>query len=143
MTTLISQSIKAIVIGNFYISSMVLVVGSVFCISPSYSFFDLNEDLFGAMASNLRIIMLYLGITELIICTYCFLTKNIQLFIPVGFFLILMIGSMKFYGEVNDVEIDENFPLFFLYTGLSHIAFGALAEIGKHQKNRQKLPGNH
>ncbi len=49
--------------------------------------------------------------------------------IPVGFFLILMIGSMAFYGQINAIEIDENFPLFFLYTGLSHILFGVMAGI--------------
>jgi hypothetical protein len=81
------------------------------------------------MSNNLRLIMLYLGITELIVCAYCFLTQRIQFFIPVGFFLILMIGSIKFYGEVNNVEVDENFPLFFLYTGISHVVFGSLAEI--------------
>lgn len=138
---------KAIVEINFYISVMTLVVGSVFCIFPPYSFFDLNEELFGAMVNNLRIMMLYLGITELIICAYCFLSKNIKLFIPVGFFLILMIGSIKFYGEVNDVEIDENFPLFFLYTGISHIIFGVLAELKKNtdaqEKQSSKQHENH
>jgi len=49
----------------------------------------------------------------------------------VGFFLILMIGSMEFYGEINTIEIDENFPLFFLYTGLSHILFGIMVNIEK------------
>jgi hypothetical protein len=142
MTALIVKSLKAIIEANFYISIMVLVVGSGFCISPSYSFFDLNEDLFGAMANNLRLIMLYLAITEVLICTFCLLTKTIQLFIPVGFFLILMIGSIKFYGEINDVEIDEKFPLFFLYTGVSHIVFGAMAEIKKNISNSQKTPNN-
>lgn len=36
---------------------------------------------------------------------------------------------MEFYGEINDVEIDEDFPLFFLYTGLSHILFGVMVGI--------------
>lgn len=142
MTALIFKGLKTIIQVNFYTSIMVLLVGSTFCISPSYSFFDLNEDLFGAMVNNLRLMMLYLGITELLICAYCYLSKRIQLFIPVGFFLILMIGSIKFYGEVNDVEIDENFPLFFLYTGISHILFGALAEIKSSTKTPQKLPSN-
>ncbi|MDO9162555.1 MAG: hypothetical protein Q8N35_04245 [Methylococcaceae bacterium] len=129
MTSIILQGLKAIITANFYVSVLVLVVGSGFCISPTYSYFEFNEELFGEMSNNLRLIMLYLGITELIVCAYCFLTQRIQFFIPVGFFLILMIGSIKFYGEVNNVEVDENFPLFFLYTGISHVVFGSLAEI--------------
>jgi len=63
----------------------------------------------------LRMIMVYLAMTESVILGYCFFRKNFQVMIPVGFFLILMIGSMEFYGEINSIEIDENFPLFFLY----------------------------
>lgn len=129
MTTIILQGLKAIITVNFYVSVLILVIGSGFCISPTYSYFEFNEELFGEMSNNLRLIMLYLGITELIVCAYCFLTQRIQFFIPVGFFLILMIGSIKFYGEVNNVEVDEDFPLFFLYTGISHVVFGSLAEI--------------
>jgi len=129
MTTIILQGLKAIITANFYASVLILVIGSGFCISPAYSYFEFNEELFGEMSNNLRLIMLYLGITELIVCAYCFLTQRIQFFIPVGFFLILMIGSIKFYGEVNNVEVDENFPLFFLYTGISHVVFGSMAEI--------------
>ena len=65
--------------------------------------------------------------------------------IPVGFFLILMIGSMEFYGEINSIEIDENFPLFFFYTGISHILFGVMAAMEKISANARndksgKLP---
>jgi len=134
MTSIIVSALKTIIEGNFLVSVMVLVVVSIFCISPTHSYFDMNEELFGAMANNLRLIMLYLGVTEVLICAYCFASKRTQLFIPVGFFLVLMIGSMKFYGVINDVTIDENFQGFFLYTGLSHIAFGALADI-KNNKN--------
>ena len=56
-----------------------------------------------------------------------------------GVFLILMIGSMEFYGEINDVEIDEDFPLFFLYTGLSHILFGVMVGIEKNRSEVQNV----
>jgi hypothetical protein len=46
-----------------------------------------------------------------------------------------MIGSMQFYGEINTIEIDKNFPLFFLYTGISHILFGIMANIEKTRAN--------
>jgi len=123
------QSIKFLLEANFYISVIVLIAGGILSISGSYSFFEFNEDLYGALDNNLRLIMVYLAITETVILGYCFFRKNFQVMIPVGFFLILMIGSMEFYGQINAIEIDENFPLFFLYTGLSHILFGVMAGI--------------
>ena len=123
------QSIKFLLEVNFYISVIVLIAGGMLSASGSYSFFEYNEDLYGALDNNLRMIMVYLAVTEIVILIYCFLRKNFQVMMPVGFFLILMIGSMEFYGEINTIEIDENFPLFFFYTGLSHILFGVMAGI--------------
>ena len=122
---------------NFYISVIVLIGGGILSASGSYSFFEFHEDLYGALDNNLRMIMVYLAITESVILGYCFFRKNFQVMIPVGFFLILMIGSMEFYGEINSIEIDENFPLFFLYTGISHILFGVMAGIEKNRANEQ------
>ena len=83
--------------------------------------------------------MVYLVMTESVILGYFFFTKNFRVMILVGFFLILMIGSMEFYGEINDVEIDEDFPLFFLYTGLSHILFGVMVGIEKNRSEVQNV----
>jgi len=38
---------------------------------------------------------------------------------------------MEFYGDINSIEIDDSFPLFFLYTGISHILFGVVIDIEK------------
>lgn len=131
------QSIKFLLEVNFYIAVIVLIAGGILSVSGSYSFFEFNEDLYGALDNNLRMIMVYLAITESVILGYCFLRKNFQIMIPVGFFLILMIGSMEFYSEINSIEIDQNFPLFFLYTGISHILFGVMAGIEKNRCNEQ------
>jgi len=131
------QIIKFLLEVNFYISIIVLIGGSILSVSGSYSFFEFNEDLYGALDNNLRMIMVYLAITESVILGYCFFRNNFKVLIPVGFFLILMIGSMEFYGEINSIEIDENFPLFFLYTGISHILFGVMAGIEKNRANEQ------
>ena len=127
------KSIKLLLEVNFYISVIVLIAGGMLSVSGSYSIFEYNEDLYGALDNNLRMIMVYLAVTEIVILIYCFLRKNFQVMIPVGFFLILMIGSMEFYGEINTIEIDENFPLFFFYTGLSHILFGVMAGIERNK----------
>ena len=127
------KSIKLLLEVNFYISVIVLIAGGMLSVSGSYSIFEFNEDLYGALDNNLRMIMVYLAVTEIVILIYCFLRKNFQVMMPVGFFLILMIGSMEFYGEINTIEIDENFPLFFFYTGLSHILFGVMVGIERNK----------
>jgi FtsH-binding integral membrane protein len=68
--------------------------------------------------------MVYLAINELAILLYCFLTKNARIMLAVGFFLILLIGSLEFYAEINAIEFDQNLRLFFLYTGISHLVYG-------------------
>ena len=128
-----NKSIKLLLEVNFYISVIVLIVGGMLSVSGSYSIFEFNEDLYGTLDNNLRLIMVYLAVTEIVILIYCSLRKNFQVMIPVVFFLILMIGSMEFYGEINTIEIDENFPLFFFYTGLSHILFGIMAGIERNK----------
>lgn len=120
------QSVKLLLTLNFYISVIVLIAGSLLSVSEKYSIFEFNEELYGALNNNLLIMMVYLAITEIIILGYCFFNKNFQVLIVVGFFLILTSGSMEFYGQVNTIKIDNNFYPFFLYTGLSHILFGAM-----------------
>jgi uncharacterized membrane protein len=123
------KSIKILLEVNFYISAIVLIAGGFLSVQGSYSIFEFNEELYGALDNNLRIIMVYLAMTEIVILVYCFFRKYFQVMVTVGFFLILMIGSMEFYGQINTVEIDKNFPLFFLYTGLSHTLFGVMVGI--------------
>lgn len=131
------QVIKFITDANFYISVMVLVYGGLTAITVNYSVFEFNEDLFGAMHNNLRIALLYLAMTELVVCIYCFVAKQPKLMLFVGYFLIMMTGSLTFYGKVNSVPIDDDMPLFFLYTGISHIVYGWFSTLN--QVNRTKV----
>ena len=77
--------------------------------------------------------MIYLAMTETMILIYSYFRHNFQVMIPVGFFLVMMIASMKFYGEINAVAVDENFSPFFLYTGLSHILYGFMVRIERNK----------
>ena len=126
---------------NFYASVILLLAGSFLSVSDNHSLFEFKEDLYGALNNNLRMIMVYLGMTELVILIYCFIKKNFRSMILVGFFLILMVGSTEFYGEINTIEIDSNFPIFFFYTGISHVLFGVIEDIVKNSplKNTQQL----
>jgi hypothetical protein len=121
--------IKFFTDANFYISVMVLVYGGVTAVSEHYAVFDFNEDLFGAMHNNLRMALLYLGMTEVVICMYCYVTNQPRLMIFVGYFLLMMLGSLAFYGKINSVPIDNDIPIFFLYTGISHIVFGIISNL--------------
>ena len=114
---------------NFYISVLVLVYGCLTAITENYCIFKFNEDLFGAMHNNLRMALLYLGMTELVVCMYAFLTGQPKLMIFIGYFLVMMLGSLAFYGKVNTVPIDNNLYVFFLYTGLSHIFYGLVSSL--------------
>ena len=125
------KSVKFLLEANFYLSVTVLLTGCLLSVSDNYSIFAFNEDLYGALDNNLRMIMVYLAITEIVILLYCYFRKNFRVMIPVGFFLILMIGSMEFYGDINSIAIDDSFPLFFLYTGISHIFFGVVIDLEK------------
>lgn len=131
MSDITSKSIfgiRFLVKANFYIAVIVLIAGSLLSVS-GYSIFEFNEDLYGALDNNLQIMMVYLAFTETVIFTYCLITQKFQAMVLVGFFLILMIGSIEFYGEINTIAIDSNFPLFFLYTGVSHLLYGIMATL--------------
>lgn len=119
--------IKFFADANFYLSVLILIYGGVTAVSEHYAVFDFNEDLFGAMHNNLRMALLYLGMTEIVICLYCYITNQPTLMLFVGYFLVMMLGSLAFYGKINSVPIDNDMPAFFLYTGISHIIFGLLA----------------
>ena len=124
---------------NFYISAIVLVGGCLLSATENHSIFEFNEDLYGAIGNNIRVIMVYLAINELAILLYCFLIKNARLMLAVGFFLILLIGSLEFYAEINTIEFDQNLRLFFLYTGISHLVYGfiEIEKIGPTQTNNE------
>ena len=127
----IFQSIMFVVTANFVVSAMFFIAGCFLSLSDNASLFDFNQDLYGELATHLKITMLYVGISEIIVCAYCFFTKKMSGFALAGFCMILMIGTTHFYGKMNDVEIDEDLFLFLLYTGTSHILFGLFVDLKK------------
>ncbi|NOT84132.1 MAG: hypothetical protein HOP02_04960 [Methylococcaceae bacterium] len=129
ITTTAMQGIRYLVEANFYFALAILIFGSAVSVSDTYSIFEFNADIYGELANNIRIMMIYIAFTELLIFGYCFMTKQNQYYLLVGFFLIVMIGSLEFYGQVNNVETDPNLDTFFLYTGVSHVLYGAMTKI--------------
>jgi hypothetical protein len=134
MKTMPSKSLtalKAAVEINFYLSVVVLIAGCVLSVSASASIFEFNVDLYGPLANNLRMILVYLALTEVFLCIGCFLLDKTQFFILIGLSLVLMIGSLEVYSRINDIEVDPDLSIFLAYTGLSHIAFGVSAYLGE------------
>jgi hypothetical protein len=123
--------VKEMLAINFYVSVVVLIGGCVLSISENASLFEFNVDLYGPLANNLRMILVYLALTEVFLCIGCFLLRKAQFFILMGLSLVLMIGSLEVYGIINDMEVDPNLSIFLAYTGLSHIAFGLAAYLPK------------
>jgi hypothetical protein len=120
------RAIRLLIEANFYISVISLISAGIMAIGGGPSFFEFKEDLYGPLANNLRMMLIYLTVAEVILCVYCFLIKQFKIFIIAGFFLILTSGSLKFYSAINGIDVDENFFVFFLYLGLSHILFGII-----------------
>jgi hypothetical protein len=125
----VMQVLKFFTDANFYISVIVLVYGGLTAVTENYSVFAFNEDLYGAMHNNLRIALLYLAMTEIVVCMFSFATKQPKIMGFVGYFLLMMLGSLAFYGKINNVPIDRNIPVFFLYTGISHILYGMIMPV--------------
>jgi FtsH-binding integral membrane protein len=125
------QVSKFLVDANFYLSLLLLLYGGFTGITENHAIFEFNDDLYGAMHNNLRIALLYLAMTEVVICLFCLFTKQPKMMLFVGCFLLMMLGSLSVYGKVNTVPIDSNLPLFFLYTGISHVLFGFIASLPK------------
>ena len=123
------QGLRYLIEANFYFSLAILICGSAVSLSDTYTLFEFNTEVYGELATNLRIMMVYIAFTSILIYGFCFLTGSYQYYLLVGFFLIVMVGSLHFYGEINNVEIDPDLDTFFFYTGISHALFGALTKI--------------
>ncbi len=84
MAAKVFQSIKFILVANFTMSVMLLIVGCLLSLSDRYSLFEFNQDLYGELISNVKITLIYVAITEIIICAYCFFSKNIHMLVIVS-----------------------------------------------------------
>lgn len=126
----IKQILTKIFQANFFLAAVVVVLAGFASLSDNLSVFDFNSEFAGALDNSLRMMMFYLAVTEIIVLVYCFASRNFRSTFFVGIFLMLVVGSLEFYGEINGVMIDENLPMFFLYTGASHCLYGLSVILG-------------
>lgn len=119
-------ALRLVLAVNFNAAMIFLfLVGTISVVGNSL-IFENQSDLYGPMASNLRLLPIYLCLTELSVYSYCRFEANYQGLMVLGIFLLLLVVSIEFYGAINQVPVDENYRWFFLYLGLSHVAFASL-----------------
>jgi hypothetical protein len=111
---------------NFNIAVIFLLVVSLITAAGSSLFFENNIELYGPLASNLRLMLVYLTLSQIGSYCYCSYSRNYRPLITVGIFWLLLIGSIKFYGVVNQLPIDEDYGWLFLYLGMSNLSYGAI-----------------
>jgi hypothetical protein len=116
---------------NFNAAVIFLLLVSLFSATGSTFFFDNNSDLYGPLASNLRLMLIYLTLSQFGVYCFCSLRQNYLLLMPVGLFWLMLIGSIEFYGMVNQIHIDENYRWLFLYLSVSNLMYGGLYSFSK------------
>ncbi|MDI1291522.1 MAG: hypothetical protein PSV18_02110 [Methylobacter sp.] len=126
---------------NFNAAVIFLLVISVISATGSTLIFDNNSDLYGPLASNLRLMLIYLTLSEFAVYCFCSYRENYRLLILVGLFWLMLMGSIEYYGMINQISIDENYRWFFLYMGISNLAYGYLYGFNKswYQDNKIDL----
>ncbi len=119
------RGLKWLCQSNYYISLIITLLLAVLLMSGDDELININPGLYGPLAYNLIIMLVYIFISELCILYYCLIKNNYKAVFIVGLFLLLIIPSLQFYGKINHILIDQNLFYVFIYTGFSHICYGA------------------
>ncbi len=118
--------LKLILAVNFNAAVIFLLIVGVISAMGGTLIFEDQSELYGPMAGNLRLMLIYLCLTELAVYSYCRFGETYQGLFVLGIFLLLLAISIEFYGAINQIPIDGNYRWFFLYLGLSHVGFAGL-----------------
>ncbi|MGZ5601896.1 MAG: hypothetical protein ACXWFX_15005, partial [Methylobacter sp.] len=116
---------------NFNIAVIFLLAVSLVSVGGSSLFFDNSSDLYGPLASNLRLMLIYLTLSQFSAYCFCSYIENYRLLMAVGLFWLMLMASIKFYGMVNQIPIDEGYGWLFLYLGLSNLVYGGFMVLKK------------
>lgn len=109
---------------NWNTAVIVLLVSGMATMFGYPLFFEDNSDLYGPLANNMRLMMFYLCLIQIAVCSFYKLGNSPAALSALGIFLLLLIASLEFYGDINQIEIDENYQQLFIYSGLSHLLYG-------------------
>lgn len=123
------QVLSTVLAVNFNVAVIFLLVASLVSAAGSSLFFDNNSELYGPLAGNLRLMLIYLTLSQFGAYCFCSFSRNYRALVPVGVFWLLLMGSIEFYGQVNQIPIDEDYGRLFLYLGLSNLGYGGIMAI--------------
>ena len=127
--SLVSTSLNVVKIllqVNFNASVIFVLLASLLTLTGSEFFFENNSDLYGPLANNLRMVLVYLFLVQLAVYGFYQVSSNYGAVVVLGAFLLILIGALDFYCTINQIEVDENYQSLFLYAGLSHFLYGGL-----------------
>ncbi len=130
----IPSSLSLLLAFNFNIAVVLLLIVSFISAADSAVVFDNNNELYGPLAGNLRLMLIYLTLSQFAAYCFCSYTQNYRLLLPVGLFWLMLTGSLEFYGMINQIPIDEDYNWLFLYLGLSNLLYGGVMVINKYQQ---------
>lgn len=111
---------------NFNASVIFVLLVSILTITGSELFFENSADLYGPLANNLRIVLVYICMMQLAVYGFYQINNNYAGVFVLGVFLLVMIIALKFYAVINQIEVDDNYHQVFLYAGFSHLLYGAM-----------------
>lgn len=118
------RSIKYILDTNFHASAMILVATSLLSVSNIYPVFEFHHELYGPVAMNISMMLVYLAFIQILVWVYYQIDINYSPALLFGFILILLMGGLEYYRNINQIQMDPGISQLFLYVGLSHIIFG-------------------
>lgn len=119
---------------NFNASVIFVLLASLLTLTGSELFFENNSDLYGPLANNLRLVLVYLFLVQLAVYGFYQMSSNYGAIVFLGAFLLILIGALDFYCTINQIEVDENYQSLFLYAGLSHFLYGGLCLLLKKEQ---------
>jgi hypothetical protein len=130
------KSIEFLVKANFAVAVILVIVVAVLTLTDDSVLFEDNADLdlYGPLANNLRLILVYTAIAEVNIAWYCWAKQKQSMLLGVGLFYLAMIGGFEFYGFANQMPIEDNYGEFFLYQGISHVLYGGFYFLRRRKK---------
>lgn len=111
---------------NFNASVMLILLASILSLTGSEFFFENTSDLYGPLANNLRLVLIYLCLVQIAVYAFHQISNNFTAITALGAFLLLLTISLEYYGSVNQLKIDENYQRLFLYAGMSHLLYGGV-----------------
>ncbi len=121
--TVLKYSLEA----NYYLAILVGFAAAIMAISGNEGFLNTGEGFYNPLINNLKIMLAYMMLAESSVFCFCFIKRRYTELVIVGVLLLLIPVGLEFYAQVNQLEIDDTFNIFFLYTGLSHVFYGLLS----------------